>query len=79
MATTTVVVRRLINGDEAERILEALDAAIALPSDRLSSGRRYTFRERRQVDRADAVSILQAELDKISPTWPTYLTIRGIN
>ena len=79
MATTTVVVRRLINGDEAERILEALDEAVAIPSDRLSSGRRYTFRERQQVDRSDAVSILQAELDKISPTWPTYLTIRGIN
>jgi hypothetical protein len=79
VATTTVVVRRLTSGDETERILDALDAAVALPSDRLSSGRRYTFRERQQVDRADAVSTLQAELDKISPTWPTYVAIRGID
>jgi hypothetical protein len=75
---TTVVVRMLRSGTEAERILDALDAAVELPSDRLSSGRRYALRARRQVDRASAVTALEAELDKISPTWSTHVTIRGI-
>ncbi|MEA2431800.1 MAG: hypothetical protein QOF65_1887 [Thermoleophilaceae bacterium] len=79
MGNTTVVVRKVTSDNEAERILDALDAAIALPSDRLSAGRRYTFRERKQVDRPSAVATLEAELDKISPTWPTHLRIHGID
>ena len=78
MATTTVVVRKLTTGSEADRILDALDAAVELPSDRLSHGRRYMFRERVQVDRAKAVATLKEELDEISPTWSTHVTIRGI-
>ena len=79
MATTTVVVRKVTSGTEAERILDALDAAIDLPSDRLSNGRRYTFRAREQADRADAVSSLKEELDKISTTWPTHVAIHAID
>jgi hypothetical protein len=78
MATTTVVVRGITNGIEAERILNALDAAITLPSDRLSNGRRYTFRERKQVHRASAVATIEAELDKLSGTWPSHVTIHRI-
>jgi hypothetical protein len=77
--TATVVVRQLTNGTEAARILDALDAAVDLPSDRLSNGRRYTLRERTQTDRAGFVSTLEAELDKISDSWPIHVTIRGIN
>jgi hypothetical protein len=78
MATTTVVVRKVTAGTEAERILDALDAAVELPSDRLSHGRRYTLRDRQQVDRASAVATLEEELAKISPTWSTHVTIRGV-
>jgi hypothetical protein len=78
VATTTVVVRKVTSGTEAERILDALDAAVELPSDRLSQGRRYTLRERMQVERASAVTTLEGELEKISPTWSTHVTIRGI-
>jgi hypothetical protein len=78
MAATTVVVRKLTTGTEAERILDALDAAVGLPSDRLSQGRRYTLRERSQIDRASAVATLEGELEKISPAWSTHVTIRGI-
>jgi hypothetical protein len=79
MATTTVVVRKITSGTEADQILDALDAVIDLPSDRLSNGRRYTFRQRQQAERADAVSSLKSELDKISPTWPTHVRIHGID
>jgi NADPH-dependent ferric siderophore reductase len=79
VATTTVVVRRITSGAEAERILDALDAAIDLPSDRLSTGRRYTLSERTQGDRASAVATLSAELDKISATWASHVKIRGID
>jgi hypothetical protein len=78
VATTTVVVRRITAGKEADRILDALDAAVELPSDRLAKGRRYTLAGRQQLDRASAVEALEAELDKISPTWSTHVTIRGI-
>jgi hypothetical protein len=78
VAATTVVVRALTSGAEAERILDALDKAVEAPSDRLSSGRRYALHGRQQVDRASAVATLEAELDKISPTWSTHVTIRGI-
>ena len=79
MAATTVVVRTRSSGNECERIMDALDTAVGLPGDRLSCGRRYTVRARQQMDRARAVATLEAELDKISPTWSTHLTIRGIN
>ena len=79
MATTTVVVRKVTSGTEADRILDALDAAVDLPSDRLSNGRRYTLRARQQADRSDAVVSLKAELDKISPTWPIHVAIRGVD
>jgi hypothetical protein len=78
VATTTVVVRKLTSGTEADRILDALDAAVDLPSDRLSNGRRYTFRARQQADRADVVSSLTTELEKISPTWSVHVAIHGI-
>ena len=78
MATTTVVVRQLNDGPEAARILDALDAAVDLPSDRLSTGRRYTLAGRVQTDRALAVETLEAELTKISPTWAEHVVIRGI-
>jgi hypothetical protein len=78
VATTTVVVRKITNGTEAERILIALDGAVDLPSDRLSNGRRYTFRERKQVHRAAAVATVEAELDKISGTWPSHVAIHRI-
>jgi hypothetical protein len=79
VATTTVVVRAITTGTESERILDALDAAVELPSDRLSTGRRYTFRERQRADRASAVATLEAELDKISGSWQVHVTIRGID
>jgi hypothetical protein len=79
MAITTVVVRRVTSDTEAERILDALDAAVDLPSDRLSNGRRYSLQDREQQDRASAVATLKAELDKISPTWPIHVTIHGID
>jgi hypothetical protein len=79
VATATVVVRQLTSGSQAEQILDALDAAVDLPSDRLTNGRRYTFRERKQVDRASAVATLEAELDRISDTWPIHVTIHEID
>jgi hypothetical protein len=79
VAATSVVVRAVSSGNESERILDALDAAVELPSDRLSTGRRYILSGRQQMDRARAVATLEAELDKISPTWSTHLTIRGID
>jgi hypothetical protein len=78
VAATTVVVRALRSCNESERIFDALDAALEFPSDRLSTGRRYILSGRQQMDRARAVATLEAELDKISPTWSTHLTIRGI-
>jgi hypothetical protein len=78
MATTTVVVRKVTDGTEAERILDALDAAVELPSDRLSAGRRYALPGRVQMDRPSAVAALKGELEKISPTWSNHVTIRGI-
>jgi hypothetical protein len=78
VGATSVVVRTLSSGNESERILDALDAAVELPSDRLSTGRRYILSGRQQMDRARAVAALEAELDKISPTWSSHLAIRGI-
>lgn len=78
MAATTVVVRTLDTGGEADRILDALDAALGTTSDRLSTGRRYILSGRIQVDRASAVATLEAELDKISPAWSTHVAIHGI-
>jgi hypothetical protein len=78
VATTTVVVRQITNGAEATRILDALDAAVDLPSDKLSTGRRYMLAARTQTDRAAAVAELEAELDRISDTWSEHVAIRGI-
>ena len=79
MATTTVVIRQITNGDaEASRILDALDAVVDLPSDKLSTGRRYMLSARTQTDRAAAVAELEAELDQISDTWSEHVAIRGI-
>jgi hypothetical protein len=76
---TTVVVRQVTNGPEATRILDALDAAVDLPSDRLTNGRRYTLSSRTQVDRKSAVVTLTAELDRISSAWSEHLTIAGLD
>ena len=78
MANTTVVIRQLTNGSEATRILDALDAALDTPGDPLSNGRRYTLSARTQGDRASAIATLEAELDRISDTWPEHVTIRAI-
>jgi hypothetical protein len=78
VATTTVVVRQLGDGAEAARILDALDAAVDLPSDRLSNGRRYMLQGRVQTDRARAVATLEAELDKISDSWADHVAIAGL-
>ena len=78
MATTTVVVRQLTNGTEATRILDALDALMEVPSDRLSDGRRYTVSTRMQTSREDAVALLERELDQISDTWSEHVAIAGI-
>jgi len=79
VATTTVVIRQITNGDaEASRILDALDAVVDLPSDKLSTGRRYMLSARTQTDRAAAVAELEAELDQISDTWSEHVAIRGI-
>jgi hypothetical protein len=79
VATTTVVIRQLTNGIEATRILDALDEVVDLPSDRLSNGRRYTLSGRQQSDRASAVATLEAELNKISGTWPIHVAIRALD
>jgi hypothetical protein len=79
VATTTVVVRQLTNGTEATRILDALDAAIEYPSDHLSNGRRYTLSARMPLDRKLATALLEVELDKISGTWPTHVSIAGLD
>jgi hypothetical protein len=78
VATTTVVVRQITDGAEATRILDALDEAVDLPSDKLSTGRRYMLSARTQTDRAAAVAELEAELDRISDTWSEHVVIRGI-
>jgi hypothetical protein len=78
VSTTTVVVRQITEGAEAERILDALDATVKLPSDRLSNGRRYMIQERTQTGRAEAVAALEAELDKISGSWATHVAIKAI-
>jgi hypothetical protein len=79
VATTTVVVREITDGDaEAARILDALDEAVELPSDRLSNGRRYMLAARTQTDRTAAVTELKAELDRISTTWSEHVAIRGL-
>ena len=78
MASTTVVVRQLTKGPEATRILDALDEVVELPSDHLSDGRRYTLTGRLQTSRADAVAILEGELDRISDTWAEHVKIAGL-
>ena len=78
MATTTVVVRQITDGAEATRILDALDEAVDLPSDKLSNGRRYMMSARTQTDRTVAVEELKAELDRISDTWSEHVVIRGL-
>jgi hypothetical protein len=78
MASTTVVVRHRTDGPEAQRLLDALDAALEMPSDRLSSGRRYTVITRTRTDRETAVATLKAELDRISDAWHTHVEIHGI-
>jgi hypothetical protein len=79
MSTTTVVVRHVTDSPEATRLLDALDAALEMPGDRLSSGRRYTVSSRSQTDRASAVAILKAELDQIDDSWPALVEIRGLS
>lgn len=79
MATTTVVVRQLTSGADATRILDALDAVVEIPSDRLSDGRRYTLSGRLQTSRADAVAILEGELDRIDESWAEHVVIAGLN
>ncbi|MEA2467244.1 MAG: hypothetical protein QOJ57_1370 [Thermoleophilaceae bacterium] len=79
MANTTVVVRYLTDDAEATRLLDALDAALEMPGDRLSSGRRYTLSSRTQIDRATAVAKLKSELDRISGGWPQHIEIHGIS
>jgi hypothetical protein len=78
VASTTVVVRQITNGPEAAAILDALDATVELPSDRLSTGRRYTLEARTQTDRATAVATLRAALDGIDPTWATHVKIANV-
>jgi hypothetical protein len=78
MATTTVVVRHRTDSAEATRLLDALDAVLETPGDKLSSGRRYAFSSRTQTDRAAAVALLKAELDRISDGWSTHVEIHGI-
>ena len=78
MSTTTVVVNQVTTGTEAIRILDALDAVVDLPSDRLSNGRRYMLDSRTSTSRPSFVATLEAELDKISPTWSSHVAIRQI-
>jgi hypothetical protein len=78
VASTTVVVRQITNGPEAAGILDALDAAVELPSDKLSNGRRYTLEARTQTDRATAVATLKTKLDEISGTWPDHVKIATV-
>ena len=78
MASTTVVVRHRTDGPEATRLLDALDAALEMPGDRLSSGRRYTVSSRTRTERAEAVEVLKAELDRISDAWHAHVEIKGI-
>jgi hypothetical protein len=75
---TTVVIREIKSGSEATRILDALDEAVDLPSDKLSNGRRYTISGRPDMKRAGAVAELEAALDRISDTWPKHVAIRAI-
>ena len=75
--STTVVIRQLTTGSEAARILDALDSAVDAPSDKLSNGRRYSIDE--VTNRVAAVAYLEAHLDRISTTWPTHVTIHGID
>jgi hypothetical protein len=72
----TVVVRQLTSGSEAARILDELDAAIEAPSDRLSTGRRYSFDG--VADREVAIALLESELDRIDGAWPTHVAIHGV-
>jgi hypothetical protein len=78
VSTTTVVVNQITSGTEATRILDALDATVDIPSDKLSNGRRYMFDSRTTTTRASFVATLEAELDKISPTWRIHVAIRQI-
>jgi hypothetical protein len=73
---TTVVIRQLTEGSASTRILDALDAVIDAPSDRLSNGRRYSLED--LTNRTEAVAQLEAHLDRISSTWSTHVTIHGI-
>jgi hypothetical protein len=79
MATTTVVVRQITAGPEATRILDALDAAVEIPSDRLSDGRRYILSGRLQTSRADAAASLERELDRIDAAWAEHVVIAGLS
>jgi hypothetical protein len=73
---TTVVIRQLTSGAESTRILDALDAVLDTPSDRLSNGRRYSIED--VASRAAAVAHIEAHLDRISSRWPTHVAIHGI-
>ncbi|MEA2426694.1 MAG: hypothetical protein QOF37_322 [Thermoleophilaceae bacterium] len=74
---TTVVIRQLTSGTESARILDALDSAVDSPSDKLSNGRRYSIDD--VTNRVAAVAYLEAHLDRISTTWPSHVTIHGID
>jgi hypothetical protein len=72
----TVVIRQLTPGTESTRILDALDAALDAPSDKLSNGRRYSIDD--VTNRVAAVEHLEGHLDRISGSWRSHVAIHGI-
>jgi len=69
---TTVVIRKLTSGTEAERILDQLERT-GLHGEHVEGGRRYDLDESR--DLVIAMASIRGQLDGISEKWPIHLAM----
>ena len=70
---TTVVIRKLTNGTEADRILDQLEDATGLHGERVEAGRSYDLSESK--DLIIAMTSIKGQLDAISDTWSVHLEL----
>ncbi len=71
IVATTVFIRQLTNGTEANRILDALEAVTGLHGEPVEGGRSYNLDDSR--DFVIAMASIKGQLDAISDTWPIHL------
>jgi hypothetical protein len=68
---TTVVVRKLTDGTEADFILDQLERITGLHGERFDGGRRLDLTDSK--DLVIAMASIRGQLDAISDTWPIHL------